>query len=216
MSNNSGLIRSINKLNKNVTPKQNSVEKKDRTYAISVLALVISVASIYFQFFYKSHNLKASLIDATIDNDSIKLNIIYHNRGNQDATIIGSHIFFYSDKTEKSPKYHIEFINKENDKLPPFILSSGKQVFHNFTQKVYFDENKLLTENRIGNKDTIRVLLRINYINSSSLQSENITECGWITLDSLNKINHWSIDYKNINLDYDSYFLRGYNYDIKK
>ena len=206
----------MKKLSNNNNSKTNNTEKKDQTHLISVLALVISIASIYFQFFHKSHDLKTSLIDATISNDSIKLNLIYQNRGNQDATIIGSHIFFYSDKTEKNPKYHIEFINNENDKLPPFILSSGKQTFHSLTQKVYFDEEKLLSKNRIKKNDTIRVILRINYINSNSLQAENITKCGWITLDSLNKIDHWAIDYQNINLDYDSYFTRGYNYNLKK
>jgi hypothetical protein len=215
MSNNSGLIRSLKKLNNNTNSKANNTVKKDKTF-ISEFALIISIASIYFQFFHKSHDLKTSLIDATISNDSIKLNLIYQNRGNQDATIIGSHIFFYTDKTEKLSRYHIEFINKENDKLPPFILSSGKQIFHSLSQKVYFDEQKILSENRIKKNDTIRILLRINYINGSSLQAENITKCGWITLDSLNKINHWVVDYQNINLDYDSYFTRSYNYDSKK
>jgi hypothetical protein len=216
MSNNSGLVRGLKKLSNKTNSKVHNTEKKDLTVLISVFALVISIASLYFQFFHKIHNLKTSLIDATITSDSINLNLIYQNRGNQDATIIASHIFFCTDKTEKMNKYHLEFINKENYKLPPFILSSGKQVFHSLSQKVYFDEEKILSESRIKKNDTIRIFLRINYINGSSLQAENITKCGWLTLDSLNKIDHWVVEYQNINLDYDSYFTRSYNYKKNK
>ena len=60
------------------------------------------------------------------------------------------------------------------------------------------------------NKDTLRMLMRISYLNSNSLQSEKIVECGWITLDSLNKIDYWLIKYQKIKLDSDEFFVSGY------
>lgn len=189
---------------------------KDSSFGISALALFISIVSIYLQFFYERHNLKASLIDAEVIKDSISLNLIYQNKGNQDATIIKSEVFFFSDKNKTDVKSHIEFINKENDKQPPFILSPGKQIFYKFTQKVYFDENGLLVSSRTRNKDTLRINLRINYITGNSMQAEDILNCGWITLDSVNQIKNWSIDYQNIDLNSDTYFSKGYNYNKKK
>lgn len=218
MRNNSGLIRSLKNLNKKIDaiPKESKKKNSDVSFRISALALIISIISIYLQFFYESHNLKASLIDASVTKDSLSLNLIYQNKGNQDATIIKTEVFFFSDKNKNDKKSHIQFINKENDKLPPFILSPGKQIFHNFIQRVYFDENGLLVSSRTRNKDTLRVNLRINYITGNSLQAEDVLNCGWLTLDSLNHIKNWSIDYQNIALNSDTYFSKGYNYEKKK
>jgi len=48
------------------------------------------------------------------------------------------------------------------------------------------------------------------------MQAEDILNCGWITLDSLNQIKNWSIDYQNIDLNSNTYFSKGYNYEKKK
>lgn len=218
MINNSGLIRSLKNLNKNINslPKESKKKDKDSSFGISALALIISIISIYLQFFYESHDLKASLIDANATKDSLSLNLIYQNKGNEDATIIKTEIFFFSDKNKTDDKSHIQFINKENDKLPPYILPPGKQIFHKFIQKVYFDEDGLLVSSRTRNKDTLRINLKINYITGNSMQAEDILNCGWITLDSLNQIKNWSIDYQNIDLNSNTYFSKGYNYEKKK
>ncbi|WP_134089794.1 hypothetical protein [Olivibacter sp. XZL3] len=214
MGNNSGIIRSLKKLNKNSNAdlRDISERKSNVTFVISALALIISVLSLYLQFFYESHNLKASLIDANIKKDSISLDLIYQNKGTQDATVISSHIFFSSYKNRELKKYHIEFINRENDNSPPVILAPGKQALYKLIQKVYFNEKGLLESKGTTKQDTLRVYLSINYINGNSLQSENNVECGWITLDSLGEVKHWTIDYQNIELNSNEYFSRGYNY----
>ncbi|KIC02792.1 hypothetical protein OA88_06615 [Flavobacterium sp. JRM] len=216
--NNSGLIRNLKKIDKNLNqePKQ-ILEKQNRDYTsffISILALFISIASIYLQFFYESYQLKASLVDSFVTKNSISLNLIYTNKGNQDATIINSEIFFYSDRNENKQDLHIQFVNNQNDNIPAFVLSSGKQIFHKFNQEVYFDEEGLLDLRKTNTRDTLRVNLRINYINESALKSDTIIRCGWITLDSLNKIEYYSIDYRNFNLNSNKNFSKGYNYEL--
>jgi len=216
--NNSGLIRNLKKIDKNVNrePKQ-IFEKQDRDYTslfISILALAISVASIYLQFFYESYQLKASIVNCDIFNNSISLNLLYSNKGNQDATIISSEIFFNSDRNENKKDLHIQFVNNENENTSAFVLSPGKQIFYKLNQRVYFDEKGLLNSYKTNTRDTLRVNLRINYISERALQSDTIIKCGWVTLDSLNMIKHFSIDYKTFELYSSRDFSRGYNYPI--
>jgi len=215
--NNSGLIRNLKKIDRNLNrePKQ-IFEKQNKDHSsliISFLALAISIASIYLQFFYESFKLKASLVDANVNKNSISLNLIYTNKGNQDATIINSEIFFHSDRNENKEKLHIQFVNNENDNTPAFVLSPGKQIFHKFYQRVYFDDKEMLNSKKTNTRDTLRVNLKINYITESALQSDTIIRCGWITLDSLNKIKHYSIDYKTFELNSNRNFSRSYNYE---
>lgn len=212
MINNSGLIRQLKKANQEV-PISEKKEKRDSSFFISVLALLISVASIYFQFFYEKFNLSTSLIDAEVYKDSISLDLIYHNKGNQDATITNTEIFFYSDKNKNKQTNHIEFNNKNQE---PYILPPGKQIFKKFVQQVYFMEDSLLIKTQTNIKDTIRIQLRISYLRDNSLEGEKVVSCGWITLDNQNKIDNWLIKYQKINLDSDTFYVSGYSNKRKK
>lgn len=216
--NNSGLIRNLKKINKNIIQKPKmALEKENRdhtSFFISILALIISIASIYLQFFYESFQLKASIVNADITENTISLNLIYTNKGNTDATIINSEIFFHSDRNENKKNLHIQFVNIENDNMSAFILSPEKQIFHKLNQRVYFDEKGLLESYKTNTRDTLRVSLKINYITERTLQSDTIIRCGWITLDSLNKIKHFSIDFKTFELNSSRDFSKGYNYNL--
>ena len=166
--NNSGLIRNLKKIDKNLNrePKQ-IFEKQNRDHTslfISILALVISGFSIFMQFFYESYQLKASIVKSDISKNSISLNLLYSNKGNQDATIISSEIFFSSDRNENKKHFHIEFVNYENENTSAFVLSPGKQIFYKLNQRVYFDEKGILDRFKTNTRDTLRVNLRINYI----------------------------------------------------
>ncbi len=206
--NNSSIIRQLKKLSKNSTNVNPEKPTNASTNLIAFLALIISLLSMYFQFFYERFDLNASLIDVEIKKDTIGLNLIYHNKGNQDATIISSEIYFYSDKNKNIMSNYIQFINKKQE---PYILSPGKQIFKNFIQKVHFDEDDILKRNWTKNKDTLRVELIIKYLRDNSLQAEKRIKCGWITLDSINKINSWFINYQKIELDSDEYFISTYS-----
>lgn len=202
--NTTSLVRQLKKLNRSKSDKG----KRDSTNLISFLALILSLISIYLQFFYERFDLSASLIDAEIKKDTISLNIVYHNKGNQDATIISSDVYFFLVKNKDIEPYHIQFVR---DNQEPYILSPGKQTFKNFIQKVYFDEKDLLNNKKVKNTDTLRVGLKIQYLRDNSLQAEKRVTCGWITLDSINKISSWYINYQKIELDSDSYFVSQYS-----
>jgi hypothetical protein len=204
--NNSGLVRQLKRISKK-TAHSDKPKSKNSSNLIAFIALIISGVSLYFQFFHEKYDLNASIIDAEIKNDTISLDLIYHNKGNQDATISSAEIFFYSDKNKSKLENHIEFIN---DKQLPYILSPGKQVFKQLTQKVYFNEKDLLENSKTRYNDTLRVSLRVTFLNENSLQSEKITECGWITLDSVKNIDYWYIKYQKLTLDSDEYFSSGY------
>jgi len=216
--NNSGLIRNLKKIDKNLNrePKQ-IFEKQNRDYTslfISILALAISGVSIFMQFFYESYQLKASIVNCDIFKNSISLDLLYSNKGNQDATIISSEIFFNSDRNENKKDFNIQFVNDENENTSAFVLSPGKQIFYKLNQRVYFYEKGILDRYKTNTRDTLRVNLRINYITERALQSDTIIKCGWLTLDSLNMIKNYSIDYKTFELNSKSDFSRGYNYQI--
>ena len=203
---NSGLVRQLKRINKKADVSKQP-EPKSSSNLIAFIALIISAISLYFQFFYEKYDLNTSIIDAKVQNDTISLDLIYHNKGNQDAAISSAEIFFYSDKNKLKPENHIEFINEQQE---PYILSPGKQVYKRFIQKVYFTEKDLLENSKTNYNDTLRVNLRVTFLNENSLQSEKIAECGWITLDSLRNIDYWFIKYQKLNLDSDEYFSSGY------
>ena len=208
MANNSGIIRQLRNLGFETPQNENDNKKFDTSLLISLLALIISILSIYFQFFYEKFNLSTSLIDAEVYKDSISLDLIYHNKGNQDATVTNTEIFFYSDKNKTKHVNHIEFNNKNQE---PYILSPGKQLFKKFVQQVYFIEDSLLIKTQTNIRDTIRIQLRVSYLRDNSLEGEKIVNCGWITLDNQRKIDNWLIKYQKINLDSDTYFVSGYS-----
>jgi hypothetical protein len=61
------------------------------TLVISILAILISLLSLYFQFFYKHNSLIAGVTKCEALTDStITLSIIFQNQGNQYETVLYS------------------------------------------------------------------------------------------------------------------------------
>ncbi|WP_313375153.1 hypothetical protein [Chishuiella sp.] len=207
--NNSGLIRQLKKLNKNNTSKIDTSKESGNNFAnfISIIALLISGISIYFQFFYRNYDLNVSLIDNDIKSDSINLNLIYNNNGNKDATIINSKIYYGKNDSIYNK---LNFTQTKNEK--PYILSPGNQFYYKLVEKVGFNEYS----KEFLNGDTLKLIIKINYLNNNYLQSEIQKEIGWITLDSSLQIDKYQVNYQNINLDSDEYFSSGYNYNKQK
>lgn len=207
--NNSGLIRQLKKINRNNQSKIKSKKETANNFSdiISIIALLISGISIYFQFFYRNYDLNVSLIDNDIKSDSINLKLIYNNNGNKDATIINSKIYYGRNDSIYNK---LNFNKLKNEK--PYILSPGNQFYYKLQEKIGFNEYP----NEFHNGDTLKLLIRINYLNNNYLQSEIEKEIGWITLDSLLQIDKYEIKYQNINLDSNEYFSSGYNYNKEK
>jgi len=140
---NSAIIRQLKRLDKNNKEEDKSKGTKNTIANLfSFVALLVSITAIYFQFFYERYSLNASLIDATIYSDSLSFNLIYHNKGNQDATIIKSELIFYNDVDKSKEAMHINFVSEPQE---PYILPPGKQIFKVVKQKVYFDDPQIKT-----------------------------------------------------------------------
>lgn len=200
---NIGISRLLRKLNNKIQPKGTSFVNS----IISVLALVISISSLYFQFFYQKYSLSSSIIDANVFRDSINIEIIYQNSGNIDATILEHELFFYNKSFKDSEDFHLQFKNKE---FIPFIISPNSQRYFIYSQSTYFNEENLLNEYMMDGSDTIMLGLRTSFLNSNLMQSDLESELGWITLDSLKKIEFWVVEYQKISLESDYYYSRGY------
>ena len=197
---NQGLIRALKRIEKN-SKTDLPEKKKDLSLLLSMLAIFISMLTIYFQFFYYHYDLNASFVGGGVENDTLHFQIIYHNKGNQDATIIKSQIWYYSDSNKDKPENHFGFKNKFKD---PFILTSGNQKFYEILEPAnfqIFDFN----ENETNSNDTLRIQIQFRFMNDNNLLSEKETTVGWITLDSLKKINYYSLTFENLNLQTDSY-----------
>lgn len=165
------------KINKSYPRKAYEVEPlkseiKESTslpFVLSVMAILISLSSIYLQFFYEKFELNVSLIDTKVKSDSLQLALIYNNKGNQDATIISSEIFFYSGNNMDEKEKRLYFIQKQNS---PEILAPNKQLYKSQAVQTFFKDIKL-NEYDIDPKDTIKIGLDVQFLNENMLQAES-------------------------------------------
>lgn len=178
----------------------------------SLIAVLISLASIYLQFFYEKYELSVSVIESNVENDSLQLSLLYNNKGNQDATVISSEIYFYSGKDMSNRDKRLYFIQ---GKQTPEVLSPNKQVHKQRDVKSFFKEVNLQNY-QINPKDTIKIGLDVRYLNENTLQSQVLTQCGWLTLNENYSIDLYWIDYMKIALNNTSYFSSGYSSKINE
>ena len=63
--------------------EENSMKKYNLSNKISILALIISILSIYFSVFYKNHDPIVSIIDSKIDfsSNTVKVDLLFYNKG---------------------------------------------------------------------------------------------------------------------------------------
>ncbi|GAA0875590.1 hypothetical protein GCM10009118_19990 [Wandonia haliotis] len=203
--NSHGIIRALRRVEKNSTQETNEKKGGSGNF-ISFLALIISIVALYFQFFYYHYDLNASFISGGYENDSLRLHIIYHNKGNQDGTILKAEVWYFSDSNVERPKNHLGFRSKLND---PVILPPGSQEFHIISEPTdfkIFDFEK----NNTNPFDTLRIQLQFRYLNDYNLLSEKEEIVGWVTLDSNKQVDYYSLSFKNIILETDTYISETY------
>jgi len=168
-----------NNLKSYLTNSATNEDRQDNGYPVvlSIIAILISAAGIYFQFFYEKFDMNVSLIENNVSNDSLQWSLIYNNKGNQDGTIISTSIFVYTGKNmlKKSKRlYPIQHFKE------PCILPPNKQMY--VTPKVLMNFSKqTLQEHGIKETDTLNIGLDIQYLGDNLLQSEVIKNCGWIS-----------------------------------
>lgn len=197
---NTGLIRQFKQLNKN----NNRVKKPIRKPVFwSFVAIVISLISLYSQFFFINHDLRLNLVDGDYKKDTLRYQIIYHNRGNQDATILTSSIELYKKDKKKTSSIKLE------QRKTSLILSSGRQKYEEM--KIPADlSNYDLSSWGFNWKDTLAVELSFQFLNDNSYPSEQRFECGWIKLDSTKQIEYYLTNLNSIELESDIFFTRTY------
>jgi hypothetical protein len=172
---------------------------------LSFIAITLSVATLYLQFFYNTFDLNVSLIDETVSADSLQLSLIYNNKGNHDAAILSSEIFLYSKNNLTRKGKRLYPIQKTSD---PQILAPKKQMY--VAQKVNLVFSVAdLKKHGINLMDTLKVGLDVQYLRDNLLQGEVIRSCGWIIMDKANTVSDYLIQYQNISLDANEYFVSG-------
>jgi hypothetical protein len=150
------------------------------TDLLSLLALVVSIISIYLSAFYKDFSLKVSIVNGEIFEENTELNFLYHNRGNMYATIVQDYIVFYQDEDWRNG-----VIFKDGKVTSPdfnsIVLKPGEQFLRTLNVKTNFtlDQANL----KLDFDKRIKVGLVVANINEEDLRSENLIQVGYIDLE---------------------------------
>jgi hypothetical protein len=207
--------RQLNKEKVNLT----SIKPIERfSLLLSLIAIGVSFAALYFQFFYEKIEVRTSFISSNFVNDSILISkILYHNKGNQYSTILRNEIVFYQNTKDIENKGI--FFSKNAPKqvfeecFDPIVLLPGQQLFREIVQPFNF-KNVNLKEIQIRVKDTIRIALVVGFINNDGLYSINNIPIGWLLLDTNLTMKYFSVEYKSAVLIGNTY--RSNTYRIPK
>jgi len=199
-------------ISRKFTAKRSTIDKvvykshsDNFSFILSLIAITLSVVTIYLQFFYNKFDLNVSLIDETVSADSLQLSLIYNNKGNHDATILSSEIFLYSKNNLMRKEKRLYPIQKNTD---PQVLAPNKQLYVAQKVNLVFSEVDL-RKYGINVTDTLKVGLDVQYLRDNLLQGEVIRNCGWITMDKANSVSDYLIQYQKISLDANDYFVSG-------
>ncbi len=196
-----GLIRQLKLLNKNKGNRE--IKPVKRPMFWSFLAIVISLISLYSQFFFVNHDLRVNLVDGDYTKDSLRYQIVYHNRGNQDATILKSKIELYLKNKKKASSLKLE------QRKTPLILSAGRQNYEEMKFSADFSNYNLQFWG-VNWTDTLAVKLSFEFLNDNNYPSEKHFECGWIKLDSTKKVEYYLTEMNSIELESDEFYVRTY------
>ena len=191
------------------------VKSHDRlSLLVSILAIGISLMTLYFQFFYEKYHLIASIVDGTFDNDTtLVTKVIYHNKGNQHSTITQNVIYFYQDSTDIENKaFYFSSIKPEisyKDEYDPIVLTPGQQIYRDINQPINFKTINYKSLNIDPNKD-IKMAIKIGFINDDGFLSAKIIPIGWLMLDTSFSVRYWNVDFVTKNLESDSHYSSRY------
>jgi hypothetical protein len=159
------------------------------TIVISILALGISLLSIYFQFFYERSILKASIASCTSPNDSsLLVNIVYQNKGNQYETII-SHELAYQKNYEDIMWFAFDTTTGASVASKPMVLKPGEHYSIQILGSLGFPKKDFKVT------DTVSLSITINYLNEEGGLSYDKIYFGNLTIDSAFKIKDLDVYY---------------------
>jgi hypothetical protein len=99
--------------------------KNNLSWLLSLVALVISITTLTLQFFWKSHDFTANVLNVIgpCDDGELSADIVFVNRGNQDEVVINGH-FVFEDIGTKAAIFSEEHIG-------PLVVKEGEaKVMH--------------------------------------------------------------------------------------
>lgn len=146
----------------------------DLNTTLSILAIVISTVTMYFQFFSKKHDLLYAFMYPTVA-DKLEIPIIYKNNGDYNELILESNIELEIIPDDGSEKY-FKRIGDENKKSFPLILAPGNFKVINILgdYKEYFKGMMEYTDSglkyrAIVNFDTLSVVVTTKFISRNGI-----------------------------------------------
>jgi hypothetical protein len=185
------------------------MKKINLTNTISVLALLISILSIYFSVFYKNHDPTVSIIDSKIDlsSNTIKVDLLFYNKGNSYATVISKYLLFYQDNDWENKG--IIFVNGKpvyNAETNPIILKPDEQILKEIESVADFKKMDNEYSRKLNFTKKIKIGLVTEYINSSGLRTSELFKIGYIFLDKNKMIEKYRMNYESFSLNSWDYY----------
>mgnify|MGYP001582041731 CR=1 FL=1 len=144
------------------------------TGVISVIALLISSINLYYQFFKKSNDLKASIFPLNVQRlkfqiDTFTFTIAFVNGGNQSSLISNILLCFYP----KDVSNHYQFIewtrNDDGSSAQPIVMKPGEIILKGVVFDYKDDIKRFLSDLGIKNKEQTEIDAKIKFIVIDSL-----------------------------------------------
>ncbi|HHI5025419.1 hypothetical protein K6U55_09180 [Vibrio diabolicus] len=160
------------------------------TISASLMALMISIITVYLQFFFHKQSLYISLVDFTLDKNKFHAEFVVSNLGNQDEVIHKAYLGFekergviYTPNTEKI------MIIKDGESSIVNLISSDADFSTAKRVNLYI---KLLNSDKVHrlrvakvDESLERVKYRMPHLDLYSFRSNMCGECGGLTYPNI-------------------------------
>lgn len=147
----------------------------------AILIAIISLAlTIYFQYFYKKEEVNVYIASISKgSSNTICINYIFHNKGNQDISILK-----YQTLYKKNQSFSVY---DDVDNFEPIILKKQDQLLVKVISSIPIIQH--------NTEDDIRLVAHINYINSEGACFLDHFKIGEIEIDENQNIKNSFIEY---------------------
>lgn len=176
---------------------------------ISIVALIISILSIYLSVFYKNHNPSVSIIDSKIDfsSNKVKVNLLFYNKGNSYATVISKYLLFYQDYDwENTGIIFVDGKPVYKAVATPIILRPDEQILDEIVSIANFKKMDNEYTRKLDFTKKVKIGLVTEYINSSGLRTSELFDIGYVFLDKNKMIDKYRINYDSFSLNSWDYY----------
>lgn len=119
-------------------------DKISASFIISILALLVSAATIYFSTFYKSDTMEAIMTGFTIDTGSLHMSFVIINKGTKQAVILDAYPGVKFIPAINGMEYYAFVDEPENrPKGLPMLIDPGQSKVFNVSFQIYYPEKGL-------------------------------------------------------------------------